>query len=522
MRNRINKGLYAKLIVILIILSSFAILFIGNINEELKLPNEGWSRDIELPITSGNQIPFINKLDTGYEIYSINEEEKIDRILIDSDFNVIEESAINTKVTPLKPFWANNGEVIFTRDNNLILYANNQEKILAENINGMAANENLFVYWQDNKLFSLDQEYNSHIISQSRYEIERVVLDKYSANNFLLIAKPDSNKYQLILVHKEADGKFKTTVIDTINEYVGETINKFRFATDDSKINLIYTTVSTKAGNVTFRSFFTEMEINNLGTKPTYEQIKIYDTKTGEEVDSPRDIDLTIKDGKTSLLISTLGFISNKDQAVNIYEVNQIDGIWLADARSRTRDMSVNPVLLNDESILWLDFIGGNSYQLKGSSTRPQVIENSQAVNTNDLKFAFSQTILEISVSFLTLFNAIIWALAPTLFIVLLLIFNINLVEKNEPWVKITAILLYVAMQIFSSDNMFNYNFTLNAPDIFSFPYNNIVIPIVFGIISYGFLLLVRDDKWDSIKEVSVFVGINILMFLLYLGPYIA
>lgn len=506
---------------VLILIVAFSLLFFNNLGNELTLPNDEWSREIDLPLTTGNSAPFVAEEDGQYHIYGINRANKLDHLIIDEDLNVIDKSTIEVDMPPLKPFWAKGDEVVFIRDNNLILFSSGKEQILANNIDGLSANDNLLIYWQDNKIYSLDDQYNSILISEVEFPIEEVVLDKFSSDNFLVVTKPEVSLLNLTLIQRVNDASYISRKIYTIKEYSGETISYFYFATDNEKINIIYTSFSTKQGAVKYNNYYSELDINQIDLVPTFEKVKIYEVNSSIEIESPKYLELAIKDGFSTLLVSLSGYYAPKNYGVNIYEAKNIDGNWIAERRTKTNDMSVKPAWLNDETIIWLDFAGSNSYALKGASTNQNVIEKSKMIDSKDMNYALSNTILSLVVSLILIFSAVAWAVPTTVFIIIILIFNINLVERNVRWVRIIGIGLYLITQLFRNDVVFNDSFTQYAPDYLNFSYNYIVIPLILAAISGLYLLAIRSEEWDSIKEVGTFIGINLFMNILLLGPYI-
>lgn len=507
-----KKKIIKIMVPVLILVVAFVMLFLNNLGNELTLPNNGWSREVDLPITTGNTAPFVAEEDGQYHIYGINKANKLDHLVIDEELNVIENSTIEVDMPPLKPFWAKGDDVVFIRDNNLILFSAGKEQVLANNVDGLSANENLLIYWQDNKIYSLDRGYNSILINETAYPVEEVVLDKYSSDSFLVISKPNNTIFQFTIFQREQNNSFKAKDIYTLMEYSGETVSKFNFATDDSRISIIYTTYSIKQGVTYYYNYFAELDLNQLDVEAEFKEMG--DKKT-------RYFELTYKDNTPTILFSSNSYITPKKEAVNIYEAKHIDGNWIAERRTKTNDMSEKPAWLNDETIIWIDFEGSNSYALKGASTNPNTIEKSMKIDSDDMKFALSNTILGLAVSLILVFSAVIWAIPSTVFILFLLIFNINLVERNERWVKIIGIGLYLITQLLLNDVIFSENFALYAPDYLNFSYNYIILPVIFAVLSGLYLLAVKSEEWDSITEVGTFIGINLLMNVLLLGPYI-
>jgi len=536
----IGKKKFIKVMVpVLVLVVSFSLLFLNNMDNELTLPNDNWSREIDLPLTTGNAAPFVAEENGQYHIYGINKANNLDHLVIDEELNVINKSIIEVDIPPLKPFWANGDDVVFIRDNNLILFSSGKEQILAKNIDGLSANEELLIFWQDNKIYTLDQEYNSILINEIEYQIEEVVLDKYSSDSFLVVSKPKNTLFQFTLLQREQSNLFNAKDIYTLTEYSGETVSKFNFATNGSRISIIYTTYSIKNGIISYNNYFTEADIDQLDAGLDFKDMGIYKIDTIDKKDEnninyfevviahpplekkTRYFELAYKDNTPTILFSSNGNITPKREAVNIYEAKNIDGNWIAERRTKTKDMSVKPAWLNDETIIWLDFVGSNSYDLKGASTNPNVIEKSLEINSEDIKFALSDNISGLAVSLLVIFNAMVWVIPPTILIIIILIFDINLIERNVRWVRITGIALYLITQYFSHKNVFNDNFSQYAPDYLNFSYNYIIIPLILAAISGIYRAAIRNDEWDSIKELFAFIGINLLMYVLLLGPYI-
>ena len=500
--------------------SIFLLLYL-NIQSERSLPSQEWSRNIPLPVTTSNSLPFIYNDMEEYHIYSVNEE-GISQLIIDDQFNLIKRSTINVDVPAFKPFWAKDNQFIFIKDNNLILYNGDKEQVLFNQADGLSAQANMILFWQENKLFSVDQQsFEINLIEELDSNIESVVFDPDLSASFIVITNPDPSHFHLTLYQKNNINTYQALSLFTITEYPGETISDFQFAKNESDINIIYTTYSIKQGIITYRAYYTNLLLTNIEESPSFEQIRIYEENSAIAFKNPRYLQLTLKNNQLTLLFSANGFISDKENGINIYQAKYTNNKWVANKLSKTRSMSVRPLRLNDETILWLDFEAKDKYSLKGTSTDSNIIKESQNISSNDIYYSLSNTLLSMSVSLLVLFNVFIWVFPPTIFILILFFINLRIVEENTPWVKYTTLALYLITQLLYMQNIFNDNFSVIAPSYFKFPGNFIIIPLLIGGLTYLFVNYSKNNEWDIMKEILYFIGLNAWMITIFLGPYI-
>ncbi len=516
------KSIRLKVIILPLILTFISIIMIITINlhSETNLPSEGWSREIQIPLLTSNSKPLFYGNEDGYQIYAYSEQ-GITHLTVDNSVKISNESIIDVKVPPFKPFWTEGQNVVFINDNQLILSNGQSEQSLFENVDGLAVHKDLILFWHKNKLYQVStKDFSVTSLWETEHPIESIVINQNSPSSFLVVTTPDASHFQFNLYQVNTTGALQISPLYTLTEYTGETVKDFKFVANDQKINIIYTTYSVKQGNVIDRAYFTQMNLDQLDQEAVFQQIEIH-TDSRFTIKNPKYIHLYQYNDETNILFSALSFITPKKSGVNIYEAAYRNGKWVAEKRSKTTNMSVQPIWLNKDNILWLDYIANKEYQLMGTSTDPVTIKESQAIHSADVANAISDALLSLSVSLIVIFNALVWLIPSTIFIVTLLFFDINKVEKNTPWVKHTAIFIYLLTQLLMMGKIFNNHFANIAPPYFIFPYNFIIIPILIGGLSYLIVGYGKGHDWDSIKEVIYYIGVNIWIVTIFLGPYI-
>ncbi|OEF99439.1 hypothetical protein BHF71_09005 [Vulcanibacillus modesticaldus] len=517
---RQNSKFRAIYLPILITIILIGILLYRNIQSELTLPDTNWSRDVTLPMTTMNALPFVREDANGVHIYG-KEGRRVKHLVLKDGLRVKMESSIEIDLPPLKPFWAKNERLVYIKDGELFLFSEGIEKSLYQNVNGMVAKEDLVIFWQDTNLFKLDaQDFSVIPIGSTNDRIDSVIINQDSPANFIVITKSDMNRIQLTFYRLKDNNTYNQISLLTMTEYPGEKITGFQFVSNEKEIDIIYTTYSVKQGVVTYRAYFTKAMLNNLSDIPPFTNIEVIDEQYMVKLKNPKHIQLSLEDDVPTILLAVNGYLTPKKRAVNIYEAKNIDGKWVANKRSKTARMSVRPFWLDYGNILWLDFISTKEYQLKGSSTNPITIEESQRINYNDWMNALANTLLSLTASLVIILNSILWMVPTAFFITVISFIDITLLERDVKWIKKTAIILYLTTQLFVVKGIFSATFNVFAPSFLAFRGNSFIIPLGLAVVTYMITKYAKNDDWEPIHEISYFMLVNVWLFTILIGPY--
>lgn len=515
-----NKTLKLLFIPLLVAVISLSLAMVYRIQLETTLPSEGWSREIPFPIYSANAKPFVVKESDGFHVYA-PDEKGISHLITDQQLRQKHLSHLDVDLLSLKPFWAGGEQLVFIRDQQLILFKDHKEEVIFKEADGMIANESTVLFWQGKDLFSLNLNgFRYDLIQKMKDPIEKVIINQENSTSFLVVSTPDPTHYQLTFFQIDQNHQILSFPLFMLTEYLGETISDFHFALDGNHLSIIYTTSSTKQGTITKRAYYTDIHLNQLENEPKFKQISIYEKGESLPLENPQHIQLEIRDHQPVILLFAEGSINSKETGFNIYEAAYENGKWTAEKRSKTPRLSVHPTWLDDQTMIWLDFFANGVYHLLGTTTDPTIVKESQSVRSNDVMSALSDTLVSLSASLLIILTAFVWVLPPAVFIVVLLMVNIRLIEKNTPWVKYTAISLYLITQLLTIKQIFNPYFYLAAPAYLTFKSSYITIPVLIAILSFLIYNFGKIKDWDGIKELLYYVFVNIWMVIFILGPY--
>ncbi|GBF10344.1 hypothetical protein [Tepidibacillus sp. HK-1] len=521
-KDKQHKQLKPWFIPILVTIALLLLLFAQNLQEEKALPSDGWSRSISLPLTTANAKPFWVKTTDGYHIYATTGEH-INHVVINNRLKVSKQSTIPIKIPTLEPFWIDRQNVIYIKEGKLVHINGEKEKVLAPDVDGMIANQDLILYWQGKQLFSVDRNDFSIVpVGQTQYKIESIILNEDSS--FITIENINANDLQLELFNPSKQKKgYEIISLFSLSEYAGESIADIQYVYNqqENKLHFIYSISSTKQGVTTYRAFYTTMLLDAIAEKPQFEQVKIKEELSQIPIENPQYLNLSLKENQPVLLFSAEGLIAPKKSAVNIYEAKYENKQWLTNKRSTTSELSVQPFWIDDGLILWLDYLTKNKYELMGTTTDPTILQESQKLNTNDWINALSDSLLAFAVSLLVIFNGMLWVVPPTIFLVVLLFYNFNLVEKGVSWVKLTSILLYLGTQLLFIQKIFNSSFYTYAPNYLTFTGSSFIIPLLLALFTWFAVKIGKNKEWSGLQEISYYIGINLWLIIILLGPYI-
>jgi hypothetical protein len=509
-----NRRLRMFIFPVVCILVLISLLIYHNLNEETALPSQSWSRSIDLEVTTGNQNPFIRKDAENYHIYTSVEGE-ISHQVVDPELNVIDQNRLPLDGTSdIRDLWAKESVLLYFQDERLQFFDGTDTSTLVDEIDGMAAAEDIVTYWRGNEIFSVDpSSFSSKKIVQAEHDIETVKVSKGSSS-LLVVTNSDENKLTATF-YQENNAGYKSFPIFTKSSFGNKVLGGFNFVEHENELTIVYSSISLAQGNRTYTNYLTTIDVTQEYTEIPFEKVTIYDEKTNAELQYEEEMQLLLDDeGELSLWLIAKGEITPKHEAVNIYEASETDGRWLAARRSNTYNFSHPPYGLYDEALFWKDLFASGQYSLMAAGTDPNLIEESQQAQEADWERALSDSSVALASSLITLLFSLGWVV-PTL--IYLFIFS----EKTDTWVKVVAYSIYVGMQLLIFPLLMTSSFEAYAPSLLTFTGSSFVLPILLAALVWSFTRYARSNDWGILIEVSFFMTVNSLITMFLIGPYV-
>lgn len=500
--------------VILIVVFFGGLLLAFQLHKQLALPSKGWSRAISMPLhIKGEYAPssfMVQKEGKQYHFYTYRKGGITD-LTLDPALNVSNVSRIPFNLKTDTPFWAKKRTVLALIDHKLILYKNGKKETLTTGVAGMAAVPDQVIFWKKQHLYQVNlHTFVFRPLGSINGKIETVIL-KPGQVDFLVIQRINDTTVRPYLFQKQ-----RTVPLAPIK---GESIAGFDFALSGHQLHLIYSVTKAGHGGLTTKDYVAAVNLKT-STEQITDATHMYGRSPGDKIDVEDVNHIGIRNGKPILLLSGKGQLPNGGQAENIYIAKKRNGSWTATPISATNEPSQHPFWLNQHTVMWFDFVSYGDWVLNGASQNQQVIAKSEHLNGHDWAFGASDAVMGLVGAFFLLIFAFLWAVPAALFYGFMMIRYTKLTEDEPAWIKFVTAGLFFVTQIIFIQNIFNGSFASLAPSYLRFPLFQYVIPIILLLLSWGILKIVRDKEWGNFQQLSLWIGADVLIMMLLVGPY--
>lgn len=503
--------------IFLIFISLFYILYL----EKIELPNDNWSKEIELNNYNINdKYDDLYKNDTNlimiddkyYLLYFSKKNIFISQY--DLNMNFIEKNKIENDYINVDNMTTSNinGNIslLFNENNKLINLIINtsgniiNEQILFSNIENINIIDTDIIYYKDNFIFLNNKKIKKidNINNLSFIKIDNIYYISYIYYN------NDNYKYSLNLI------KFSNNKIIS-NKYIksysfDNTSKIFNMQLNKTKKNLRFMLIVNNSKFNTFSNYYLVLD-NNLKIINKNN----YPTK-GYNFNFINDNCSYIQNSRTN--IGKIDISTKNEIYPNICRFT--DNTVIPLTKTKKNPIKVKYYTFNKNDYL-LFSQSENNLELSTFiiSTNPKLIKKSQKLIFSDYKNLFFTTITTFLPLFLFSQIYSILFLAPIFIIVLpFLIFNITWAEQNSKKLLVISILLY----LFAKIKYVFFDITLeNLPIIFTNPFFRISITLILSLISiYCMYDYSKNININFIKNFITFFIIDMILFTLFLTPY--
>jgi hypothetical protein len=509
------------LLPLFIIISFISLHLYQSIQFERALPSEGWSRSIDLNVESDTKPTwYIRESSESSELISVyvTHENVISKLIVDDSLHVKTQSQLPMNVLSYSDFWANDSTVIYLKESTLIMNNNGTEKILVEGVEGFCVEEDNLVYWMENSIYSLDtSSFSSEKIGETNEKIKSVIVEK-DHSSVLVVSTSNFVAYNLTYLQHNGEKQYTPISLQPLYESGKEIINEISFAENDNLLHIVYGTKSSAGGGLTYRGYHMTLDLTSNEQQLIPKVIKLYD-ESKFSLQDPRNFKIKIKNDHPVILFLAKDHIKGSINTSNIYEATQVNGVWTAERRSKTRELSQEPEWMGEDHIIWIDF-SGNDYKILTASTNPTTFAKSQSLTTNDWIYSISYSINSLFNSFFLLLISSVYVL-PT-FILLLVIYYWN---EDMLQGKYKSMLLLLSKVIIIISQIIYITYSLKVPNgiptiVNDTTTNFILILVLLWFITWFLEWLVTNQEWSLTGRITYFAAVNVLLFVFSFSPY--
>ena len=500
------------------IITAFLTLFfyyMYNVRLEATLPDEGWGRSTNLEATSKYPMEYFSYLQDEQLHVFMPDDGHVSYKVFDKSFKKIKEESIQANVSPAEPIWANDQQIIFMENHQLLNNQDGKIEVVEKEINSFTPNENGVLYWNGKEL----KEYNASTNkTKTIHTYEQPIYKAVQAKNgkSMLVALQISDLEIHYYLWQNGDAK-------KLLEYSAtgsETIENLVYDAGEQKATAIISKYTMAQGQRAHHA--TELKIDLETSKiENNEKYTFYDEDNGAKLDNPRYLQVTYQGDNPTVLFVAEGNRVAKRFGYNVYYASEKDGVWVAERRSNTVDSSARPQWIGENYIAWQTF-NGKEYVLNGTTNDEKYIDSSKEVNRDDYLSAFYYFISGIFSGFFMLVMGMVWVIPPLVLYGVLSYVKEDIFERNErTWVEPVGILLYLGTMIYMLNQVLSDNSFSAAPSYLNFDGGLIVWPIIIGVLTYIIYRWVMGKDTGLFAGLFYYMGYNLLVMTCLFGPYL-
>lgn len=445
----------------------------------------------------------------------------IEQLRIDQALNVKKKETFPIKNTE-PVIWGNGQQLIYSKDGNLFLSADNQKKVIGKHVDMMKPLHDQVVFSQGKQLAVFDPSIGTaQPLKTFDRPVENIIVNQESSDFISVIE--NAKKYSLYYFKKEGHA-YHSYLLTKISAGPNNTLGGFHFTSENGVITLLYANISFTNG--TSRNYYlahiNENKLSQGHIKVNPKRVEVYKKTNSDLITTPKNVDLQMVKGKLQLIFTAEGVLSYHKETPIVYTAYQSGDKWLAVQHS-TNTLSDQPLWVNENLITWLGYDEENgTYQVMASSQNQEAIDKSLDVKSSDINQAISNALIFLSINFLVVFLGFVYALPAFVFYLVMYIAKTTAVENGSPFVKWGALVIFFLGQAaflvtFLSPKLIN---TTDLPVYMGFPGSL----YLYAILIAGFTWLVtrwlKNEDWELLTEVGYFVAVDTLILTFLFGAY--
>ena len=503
-------GLPSVIIVILI-----GVLFFQQLLRLTELPNENWSRSIPFSMETDEK-PIV--FQSGNEVF-YSEKDKVHHFSLNEELDVSNEGDISFTVPRGYPFWTD-GEQFITLSQGVLKISGSNERVIAEDVTGVATGSDKVIYWQGGNVFEMDP---SILESKQIHSFSNEVANVYFGSDGSYVVAQQTDDVNADLFFVSAEREVTQNAFLKVANNKNNQIGNIAYTIQDGEITFIFDTQMRSQGVLTYHLHMAKTAVSDLGSSLLKaENVTIINEANGAKLETPRYVQIMETRETPTLLFTAEGQGIGDDNTVSLY-TGVYDGTSTvtSSAFTTTDGITHYPVEVSDGSIVWLDYDGGE-YKLFGASQSQEVKEQSTELTSSSYKEAGINTVMLLASSLVTCLVSFYWILPSLLLLIVLYMAKPNIFEKEEiNWVEYVSIAIFAAMPFTFVDKAMNAYFYEIAPSYLTFTGSGWILLLIITAVSAAIWKFGRDPDWGTFGGAFYFIGVYILLYITSIGTYV-
>ncbi|MFC4620103.1 hypothetical protein ACFO4N_15425 [Camelliibacillus cellulosilyticus] len=508
------------IIPILIVVALFGLQYVNQLQDEIKLPDQGWSRTIHIPVQAGLGKSFAYEDSAGLHLYTYKGS-SITHTELTKNLKVKARQTKRFKGDIMRIVGGQGNQFIFKKDFNLYFYQNGTTRLLAKKVDFTAYEKNDVFYTKGRTLYQTNlHTLKSNVLSVFPKEISTLSINE-TGDLLLITTNDEENHQESFYVHNV---KKPGPPHEFANLYLGSSrisfveLGRFR-----DQLGVLYSLQTSKGALVPY--YFQVPESQALKGKPMdmdEKPLDIYFTGASFPINTLRDVFFTIRDQKPTVLFTTEGQRTMRQTSENVYEAQpNAQGRWIAERRSTSPETSSTPFWIGAKNIVWYDYKKGDDvYQMGVASQNPTLIKKSQEIRAEDLSLALSDATLSLTRVLILILLSVLFSVGGLLVYGLTLFAKVELIDNNSRVLRWITMGAFVLGEYLLTLIVMNPKFAFYAPKYLTFPMSGLVYTLVMAGISWLLTQWLKTKQWGFILEVAYFATLFLLMFNFLFGPY--
>ncbi|MBN8194222.1 hypothetical protein JI667_18995 [Bacillus sp. NTK074B] len=480
-----------------------------------QLPQPNWSRSLPMDLKLEDRPQYFS---IDKELFT-NSEGKVKHYTISKDLKLQEKSPINIKVKRGDDFWTNGSTSIYLKDGKLLVSKNKVTDVIASNVSDLSSGVNDVYFWSGNILYYCNPD---NFSTTKIKEFQSDVLDVSINKEGQAVVKTQKNDTQSLLYYIDNSQKIIKNPFALVSNETNKKVEDIAFIENNKNLTVFYSEEMRSQGILSHKIFKLVTPINEIGNaliKP--DEVIVTNENNGFKIANPQSVEFVKIDDKSMVLISGEGQKIGDNNTVSLYLSPFTDeNVLKAGVITTTKEFALNPLVINNNSILWFNF-DGHTNELYGASQNKDVILKSTKWNETNVKEAFYNGIVMIASSVITILTSFYWMIPSLFLLILLSFFQPNSFEREgiNIWEYISIILFLMMPLTYISRSMNDY-FYYVAPEYLTFSGSSYIILIVISIITAVIWKLGRDPEWGTFSGAFYFMIVYTLLFVSSVGSY--
>ncbi|MFC4619929.1 hypothetical protein ACFO4N_14545 [Camelliibacillus cellulosilyticus] len=507
---------------ILLVIILFLLVWAHYLTNERQLPAAGWSRTVHFNIQSAFKTPYTYTDDQGLHFYA-SKGKSIALTNLNDQLKITKKTTFQGKGDVQRIIWGRENTFIYKADRNLYIHQNGKDRLLAKDVEetGYLTNETV-LYSKSDDLYAMALD--SGKVTKAHYAAPIAAIAVDDAGNQVIVTQDEQQQFLFYFRPNKADPRGTPKPFAIILGSAHASISNLQIKYNGKTLVMAYTQQVIQQGT-SYYNYFLELKNSDLfPDKPAdlkARPIEFHMADGSGTIGNAMDLNLSYKNNKPTLLFSAQGPRSLRESSINIYEAQQNgQGQWVAERRSTSVVPSQKPVRLNANTLLWLDYISNDRYQMSAASTNQTVIQQSLAMNRQDLSQSLSDAVMSLGRGMMFLLLVVTCAAPAVLIYGIVAFVKIEWIEREVQWVKYVIGLIFLIAQYILISHFSNALFQLYAPGYLTFRFSEYVIPTLIAVGMWLLTRWVKTKDWSMITELLYFMLLFIITEVFLYGPY--